>query len=191
MSKVEAIATAWRTVRTPLGGISVGATSEGVTFTDWVRPDEGGQTNPGQHLVDAPSISEDASTFISTARLDSDRDLAAHWAEQAIAELREYFQGRRQHFTVPVTLQGTAFQTAVWNALRDIPYGETRSYQDIANAIGNPRAVRAVGQANRRNPVSVIVPCHRVIGANGALVGYAGKHVDLKQRLLDLERAWR
>lgn len=166
-------AIAWRRVQTPLGELKIGAAAEGVMVADWVHTLEAQQTVPSQ----------------SPFTMQANRELAELWAEQAAAELTEYFQGRRKRFTVPVTLSGTAFQTAVWRALRDIPFGETRSYQDIATAVGNPRAVRAVGQANRRNPVSVIVPCHRVIGANGSLVGYAGKHVDLKQQLLDLERA--
>ncbi|MDH1899273.1 methylated-DNA--[protein]-cysteine S-methyltransferase [Aeromonas caviae] len=107
-----------------------------------------------------------------------------------LAEFRDYFAGRLQRFTLPLAPRGTAFQQAVWQALCDIPYGETRSYGDIARAIGKPNAVRAVGAANGRNPLSIIIPCHRVIGQNGSLTGYAGG-LPIKQALLTLERASR
>lgn len=103
-----------------------------------------------------------------------------------LAQFRAYFAGELQRFTLPLAAQGTAFQQAVWQALCDIPYGETRSYRDIALAIGKPTASRAVGAANGRNPLSIIVPCHRVIGQNGSLTGYAGG-LEIKQRLLRLE----
>lgn len=103
-----------------------------------------------------------------------------------IAQLREYFAGERTDFDVDVKLHGTPFQQRVWSALRDIPYGQTISYGQLAVRIGQPSAVRAVGLANGRNPVSVIVPCHRVVGANGTLTGYGGG-VERKRLLLDLE----
>lgn len=103
-------------------------------------------------------------------------------------ELREYFQGRRSAFTMKLAPKGSAFQRRVWAALRAIPYGETRSYGQIAAAIGSPTAARAVGGANNKNPLPIVVPCHRVVGANGALVGYAGG-LDQKTLLIDLERA--
>ncbi len=90
------------------------------------------------------------------------------------SQLEEYFSGKRKTFDVPLKLDGTTFQEKVWEALKEIPYGETRSYQDIAIMTGNPRAVRAVGGANNKNPVGVIVPCHRVIGKDGSLTGYGG-----------------
>lgn len=90
------------------------------------------------------------------------------------SQLEEYFSGKRKIFDVPLKLDGTTFQEKVWEALKEIPYGETRSYQDIAIMTGNPRAVRAVGGANNKNPVGVIVPCHRVIGKDGSLTGYGG-----------------
>lgn len=107
---------------------------------------------------------------------------------QAVVQLTEYFSGSRSDFDLPVAAKGTAFQTQVWKALATIPYGETWSYQDLANAIGNPKAVRAVGLANGKNPVSVIVPCHRVIGKSGKLTGYAGG-VERKAKLLQLEQS--
>ena len=111
----------------------------------------------------------------------------AELARQAIAELQEYAAGRRTRFTVPLDLQGTPFQMKVWKALLRIPYGETRSYQQIAREVGNPRASRAVGMANHRNPVAIIVPCHRVISSDGSLGGYAGG-LEIKARMLHLEQ---
>lgn len=104
----------------------------------------------------------------------------------ACQQLQEYFSGSRQKFTVPLSVQGTVFQLAAWQALQRIPYGSTVSYKSIAEQIGRPKAMRAVGMANNRNPVAIIVPCHRVIGANGKLVGYGGG-LDMKQWLLDHE----
>lgn len=106
---------------------------------------------------------------------------------QAItAQLQAYFRGERQQFDLPLDLQGTCFQQQVWAALTLIPFGQTRSYTEIAQAVGRPKAVRAVGGANHANPVPIVVPCHRVIGSNGALTGFGGG-MDLKQRLLELE----
>ncbi|MEZ3497931.1 methylated-DNA--[protein]-cysteine S-methyltransferase [Pantoea sp. KPR_PJ] len=101
-------------------------------------------------------------------------------------QLREYFAGERRDFTLPLDFIGTAFQKKVWNALVTIPFGETRSYSEIARQIGHPQAVRAVGAANGRNPLSIVAPCHRVIGANGKLTGFAGG-LEVKAFLLDLE----
>jgi methylated-DNA-[protein]-cysteine S-methyltransferase len=103
-------------------------------------------------------------------------------------QLRRYFERDLRAVRLPLDLQGTPFQLDVWNALCAIPYGETRSYGDLARTIGRPAAVRAVGLANGRNPVSIIVPCHRVIGSNGSLTGYGGG-LDRKKYLLDLEAA--
>lgn len=102
------------------------------------------------------------------------------------AQLTAYFEGTLRAFSVPLDLRGTPFQMEAWQALQDIPYGEVRSYADIAGAIGRPRAVRAVGMANHANPVPIVVPCHRVIGSNRKLTGYGGG-LDLKERLLRLE----
>ena len=102
-------------------------------------------------------------------------------------QLREYFAGRRKVFDLPLDLQGTEFQMLVWQALRDIPYGATRSYGEIARVIGRPKAARAVGMANHVNPVVIVVPCHRVIGADGRLTGYGGG-LDKKEYLLKHER---
>ncbi|MEU0340906.1 methylated-DNA--[protein]-cysteine S-methyltransferase [Streptomyces bobili] len=102
------------------------------------------------------------------------------------AQLEAYFAGESKEFTLQLGLRGTPFQRAVWDALRQIPYGETRTYGELAEALGNPAASRAVGLANGRNPVGIIVPCHRVVGANGSLTGYGGG-LERKQRLLDFE----
>ena len=102
-------------------------------------------------------------------------------------QLTEYFAGKRQQFDLPLDFAGTEFQQKVWQALLSIPFGETRSYRDIAEQIGNVKAVRAVGAANGKNPISIIAPCHRVVGTNGKLVGFAGG-LDNKDILLRLEK---
>lgn len=118
----------------------------------------------------------------------------AHWHENAVEfraaarQLTEYFAGTRHAFDLPLAPQGTPFQRLAWEALQQIPYGQTRSYQEQAAAIGRPAAVRAIGTANGRNPLSIIVPCHRVIGANGSLTGYGGG-LGAKQWLLAHEAA--
>jgi len=105
-----------------------------------------------------------------------------------IEEIEEYFAGQRRAFTFPLDLRGTAFQLACWRALLAIPYGETRTYADIARAVGKPNAFRAVGMANNRNPIAIVVPCHRVIASDGTLCGYGGG-LDVKRKLLELEGA--
>lgn len=102
-------------------------------------------------------------------------------------QLNEYLNGKRATFDLPLNPEGTEFQKKVWTALREIPYGETRSYKQIAEAVGNSKASRAVGMANNKNPIMIFIPCHRVIGANGSLVGYAGG-LDIKEKLLALEK---
>jgi O-6-methylguanine DNA methyltransferase len=108
-------------------------------------------------------------------------------SDLAHREIMEYLAGKRRAFDFPMRTSGTAFQEKVWRALGEIPYGETRTYGQIAEMIGNPKASRAVGMANNKNPIWIAIPCHRVVGANGALVGYAGG-LDMKQALLALER---
>lgn len=107
--------------------------------------------------------------------------------ERVTDQLAEYFAGERREFDLPLTLAGTPFQRVVWAALRDIPYGATVSYGELAERIGRPTASRAVGLANGKNPVSIVVPCHRVVGAGGDLTGYGGG-IDRKRHLLDFER---
>lgn len=101
-------------------------------------------------------------------------------------QVDEYFAGKIKNFDLPLELEGTEFQQSVWNALQNIPYGETCSYAEIAKNIGRPKAYRAVGMANNKNPISIIIPCHRVIGKNGKMVGYGGG-IDIKRHLLDIE----
>jgi O-6-methylguanine DNA methyltransferase len=108
-------------------------------------------------------------------------------AREAMRQLDEYFAGKRTSFDIACTLDCTPFQAAVWEALRKIPFGETRSYAQIARAVGNPKACRAVGMANNRNPLLILVPCHRVIGSDGSLTGYAAG-LDVKQKLLYFEK---
>jgi methylated-DNA-[protein]-cysteine S-methyltransferase len=105
-----------------------------------------------------------------------------------LSQLEEYFGGKRREFIFPLDLRGTEFQLACWRALLAIPYGETRTYADVARAIGKANAFRAVGMANNRNPIAIVVPCHRVIASNGTLCGYGGG-IDVKRKLLELEGA--
>lgn len=106
----------------------------------------------------------------------------------ATIQLDEYFQGKRTTFSLPFKLIGTPFQLAVWKELQNIPYGQTTSYKEIAQKINKPKAYRAVGMANNKNPLLIIIPCHRVIGSNGKLIGYAGG-LNLKNYLLELEKS--
>jgi len=108
-------------------------------------------------------------------------------SDLAAVQLGEYFAGHRKIFDLPLGPMGTPFQMAVWKALQDIPYGETRSYRDIAAAIGNPAACRAVGMACNKNPIWILIPCHRVVGSSRSLTGYAGG-LDMKRTLLELEQ---
>ncbi|SDO26976.1 methylated-DNA--[protein]-cysteine S-methyltransferase [Alkalicoccus daliensis] len=110
------------------------------------------------------------------------------WLTQGRNELNEFFHSGRRNFETALDLRGTLFQKLVWRQLQQIPYGETRSYKDVAAAIGLPKSVRAVGGANNRNPIPIIIPCHRVIGSNGALVGYGGG-MNKKEILLEIEGA--
>ena len=138
------------------------------------------------------AIDQDGLRYVEFVRGEQQVTPTAEWQRDDVAlapyleQFEAYFAGRLQRFTLPLAARGTAFQQAVWQALCDIPYGETRSYGDIARAIGKPSATRAVGAANRRNPLSIIVPCNRVIGQSGSLTGYAGG-LPIKQALLHLE----
>ena len=156
--------TAQTTINTPLGKLLLARTTKGLA----------GVWFDGQKHHPAPL----------TAMRSPDDELLRRAAEQ----LHAYFAGEGLGFDVPLDLQGTPFQRAVWQALLAIPSGETRSYGEIAAALGSASAVRAVGGAVGRNPVSVIVPCHRVVGSDGSLTGYAGG-VDRKRALLELEHA--
>lgn len=125
---------------------------------------------------------------VSISRVDkAAQGASSALADEAFGQIRAYLDGKRRAFDFPIVLNGTAFQKKVWAALRAIPYGQTRCYGEIAAEIGNPKASRAVGMANNRNPVMIAVPCHRVIGKDGSLVGYGGG-LDMKRALLRLER---
>ncbi len=131
---------------------------------------------------------DDAITYIKFAT-ESDRSLdekPTRLTDMAFKQLQEYFKGERKAFDLPLLFIGTEFQKKVWRALCEIPYGETRSYKQIAIAVGNPKASRAIGMANNKNPITVVVPCHRVVGSNGSLVGYAGG-LERKTAFLDIE----
>jgi methylated-DNA-[protein]-cysteine S-methyltransferase len=154
--------TYWTMFDSPLGPLLMTADNAGISGL-FMDADVTGQIQPRAGWV------EDAARF-----------------EEARRQLEEYFAGERTEFDLPLSPRGTAFQLEVWAALQTIPYGEVRSYGQIAAQIGRPGASRAVGLANGRNPISVIVPCHRVIGASGALTGYGGG-LPRKRLLLDLE----
>lgn len=177
---VTAVPLQWTTVDSPLGKLLLAATPEGLCGLLFDRADEGltwltGRL--GQWL--GLTVVE---PWTGASGGGPGRHLAA-----AREQLQAYFAGRLRVFDVALDLRGTPFQRQVWRALLDIPYGETRSYGEIAAAIGRPGAARAVGMANNRNPVAIIVPCHRVIGSTGDLVGYGGG-LALKAALLKLER---
>jgi methylated-DNA-[protein]-cysteine S-methyltransferase len=148
----------------------IAATSKGLCYV-------GSQNQPFEELAEWSN-----SQFSDSNLIRDDEKLQTY-----AVELIEYLQGTRKSFTVPYDFHGTPFQLAVWNALRDIPYGQTKSYSEIAHQIQKSTAVRAVGTAIGANPVLITVPCHRVIGKNGALTGYRGG-LDMKTKLLQLER---
>lgn len=133
------------------------------------------------------SYEEGAVTALKMAGKEAEGKAPEGLALKVFRELDEYFQGRRKTFDFPCRTHGTAFQEKVWAALREIPYGEMRSYRDIAEAIGHPKAYRAVGMASNANPLFIIIPCHRVIGADGSLTGYGGG-LPMKKALLMLEK---
>ena len=155
----------YKRVSSPVGQLTLAATADGLAAVLWEHD------RPGRVRLNLEAEEPDHPVLVEAER-----------------QLAEYFAGRRQSFALPLDLEGTAFQRQVWNALLTIPFGETRSYRQIAAQIGNPAAVRAVGAANGRNPVSIVAPCHRVIGSSGALTGFAGG-LAVKERLLALEGA--
>lgn len=154
---------AWKITPSPVGNLKLIATDKGLAAILWEND------NPKRIRL--------------TPLVENNRHPVLLAAER---ELQEYFAGRRTSFSVPLDPVGTDFQTRVWRALSEIPFGETRSYGDIARRIGSPAAVRAVGAANGRNPLSIVVPCHRVIGTSGQLTGFAGG-LAIKEQLLTLE----
>jgi len=154
-----------KTVSSPVGQLTLVASDDGLAAILWEHD------RPGRVPLRIEAEDQEHPVLVETER-----------------QLKEYFAGARKTFTVTLDVEGTAFQRKVWGALLTIPFGETRSYGQIAKQIGSPAAVRAVGAANGRNPVSIIAPCHRVIGSTGQLTGFAGG-LDVKARLLALEGA--
>lgn len=151
-------------VKTPVGALTLVASDKGLAAILWENDRQG------------------------RVRLDIGPENRAHKIlAEAERQLLEYFTGKRSGFDLPLDFTGTPFQKKVWAALCDIPFGETRSYADIAREVGSPKAVRAVGSANGKNPISIVAPCHRVIGKNGRLTGFAGG-LEVKEFLLGLER---
>ena len=135
-------------------------------------------------------IGWEGNVVVSLKLGETDSKESSPVSELAAAQLREYFAGSRKTFTFPMEWRGTPFQISVWKELARIPYGQTKTYGDIAHAIGNPKAVRAVGMACNRNPIWIAIPCHRVIGTNRKLTGYAGG-LPMKETLLKLETQYR
>jgi O-6-methylguanine DNA methyltransferase len=164
------------TVSSPVGPLFLAASARGLVALEFQARLPGQQTirgNPGDLREESKAV-----------RLEESPDAMRDY----VRELEEYFAGKRREFTFALDLRGTDFQVACWRALVAIPYSETRSYADIARAVGKPQAFRAVGMANNRNPVAIVVPCHRVIASDGTLCGYGGG-LDIKRKLLELEGA--
>ena len=158
------MATYTTTMDSPLGPIRIAGTNTGLTRVDFqhgLRPVE-----PIPGWQDTPDV-----------------------LAEAVQQLREYFEGTRQTFSVALAPDGTDFQQEVWRALQQIPFGTTRTYQDLAQTLGKPKGARAVGSANGRNPIAIMIPCHRIIGRDGRLRGYASG-LPIKRQLLQHEGAW-
>jgi len=162
-------------IQSPIGTLTLVASDVGLQMVNWPEPGATSAADRGEP-VDAT-----AARHPPTQRDDSHPHLAS-----AAAQLDEYFAGTRRRFELALDPIGTAFQRAAWLALQEIPFGETWTYGQQAEFMGRPKASRAVGAANGRNPLPIIVPCHRVIGADGSLTGFTGG-IDIKRRLLDLE----
>jgi O-6-methylguanine DNA methyltransferase len=164
------------TFTSPVGPLFLAASSRGLVALEFDARLPGQQTirpNPRDLRVETKGVQFEESA--SAMRV-------------YVRELADYFAGTRRNFSFPLDLRGTDFQLACWRALLAIPYGETRSYADIARAVGRPQGFRAVGMANNRNPLAIVVPCHRVIASDGTLCGYGGG-LDVKRKLLELEGA--
>jgi O-6-methylguanine DNA methyltransferase len=160
----------------PVGALFLAASEKGLVALEFDSRLPGQQTirpNPRDLRTESHAVGFE----------NSERKLSAY-----VHELEEYFAGQRREFKFQLDLRGTEFQIACWRALLEIPYGETRTYADIARAVGRPQGFRAVGMANNRNPIAIVVPCHRVIASDGTLCGYGGG-LDVKRKLLQLEGA--
>lgn len=168
-------------VRTPIGMICI--EEDGKAVTDLYLD----RAYRKQYHAGRNEAKIEAKTEADNSSMDFVDEPQTELLKRAGTELMEYFQGKRKGFTLPLSPQGTEFQKKVWEALRSIPYGETRSYGEIAAQVGNPRAARAVGGANNKNPIMIFIPCHRVVGADGSLTGFACG-LEAKKYMLDLER---
>jgi methylated-DNA-[protein]-cysteine S-methyltransferase len=153
-------------VESPVGRLKLVASENGLASISWEKSNLGGSARLGD------AVKEDGEPILVEAE----------------RQLNEYFEGKRQSFSIPLDMRGTEFQKSVWEALLGIPFGETRSYGQIAKQIGRPKAMRAVGAANGSNPIPIVVPCHRVIGSSGELTGFGGG-LETKARLLEIEGA--
>jgi methylated-DNA-[protein]-cysteine S-methyltransferase len=162
--KDTTVSLAYKTIESPIGKLKLVASDKGLVAILWEND------SPRRVRLDELVADEQHPVLVETER-----------------QLGQYFAGKRKTFSIALDMRGTRFQKDVWEALVAIPFGETRSYGQLAKQLGNPRASRAVGAANGRNPVSIIVPCHRVIGSSGKLTGFAGG-LDAKAHLLGLER---
>jgi methylated-DNA-[protein]-cysteine S-methyltransferase len=162
--KHTTVSLAYKTIESPIGKLKLVASDKGLVAILWEKD------SPRRVRLDELVADEQHPVLVETAR-----------------QLGQYFAGKRKTFSIALDMRGTRFQKDVWEALLGIPFGETRSYGQLAKQLGNPRASRAVGAANGRNPVSIIVPCHRVIGSSGKLTGFAGG-LDAKAHLLGLEK---
>lgn len=161
----EAPVAFYTTIESPVGPLFLGGSAAGIHRVVFLEPDE-------SSLRTEYTLDRSVAALERDAGEPAEHDEAA--AAPAVLQLREYFEGSRTAFDLPLAARGTPFQLAVWDALTTIPAGETRSYGEVASMVGAPSASRAVGMANGRNPISIVVPCHRVVGANGTLTGYGG-----------------
>lgn len=169
----EPVELKWTETASPVGTLTICRTMQGIARLDFGSAQDRDSVLfkwRNKWWPEAPFVRDDNDSLL----------------QEAVSQLADYFRGNTSSFNLPLDLQGTPFQRKVWKALLDVPYGETAVYRDIAVAVGDPKAARAVGGANNRNPVPIIVPCHRVIGVNGALVGYA-PGLSIKEHLLKLE----
>lgn len=166
----------YTTMPSPIGPLFLAASERGLVALEFEA------RLPGQQTI-RPNPRDLARGSDSLRFEHSEKEMRSY-----VLELDEYFQGQRRCFFSPLDLRGSDFQLACWRALQAIPYGETRSYADIARAVGRPQGFRAVGMANHRNPIAIVVPCHRVIASDGTLCGYGGG-LEVKRKLLELEGA--
>lgn len=177
-----------REQETPVGQVILGAMGGKLCLCDW-KNSKRREQNANRikrllkaELVDITFVQEKPELLAEASSLQDSLSVL----DKMERELAEYFVGSRQSFDIPLLLAGTDFQKSVWQALSEIPYGDVVTYMDVSHAIGNPKAIRAVSQAIGSNPLSILIPCHRVVGSNGALTGYAGG-IEAKRCLLELE----